>query len=112
MKALLLTAISLSAALAACGSSPFPQPTGADARRGNAHFANLTLAELQQGRTLYVSRCGSCHALKPPAELQPEQWQAEVTEMREKNGVKLSDAEAQAIVRYLTVAAESGPSAG
>jgi hypothetical protein len=28
--------------------------------------------------------------------------------MREKNGVKLSDTEAQAIVRYLAVAAESG----
>jgi mono/diheme cytochrome c family protein len=57
---------------------------------------------------LYVSRCGSCHSLKRPAELAPQQWQQEVTDMREKNGVKLSDAEAQAIVRYLSVAASPG----
>ena len=109
MKRLQCAALLLVAALAACGGSPYPQPTTADASRGAAHFPDLTLAELQQGRSLYVSRCGSCHALKPPAELPPQQWQAEVSEMREKNGVKLSDAEAQAIVRYLAVAsANSG----
>jgi hypothetical protein len=55
-----------------------------------------------------VSRCGSCHTLKRPAELPPEQWQEEVSDMRTKNGVKLSDAEAQAIARYLAVAATAG----
>lgn len=94
--------------LAACSGSALPEPTVADASRGGAHFPGLTLGELQQGRSLYVSRCGSCHALKRPAELPPEQWQEEVSEMRTKNGVKLSDAEAQAIVRYLAVAATAG----
>jgi cytochrome c5 len=98
----------LSVWLAACGGSPIPQPTAADASRGAAHFPDVTLSELEQGRSLYVSRCGSCHALKRPAELAPQQWEPEVTEMREKNGVKLSDAEARAIVRYLTVAATPG----
>jgi mono/diheme cytochrome c family protein len=96
------------AGLAACGASPIPQPTVADASRGSAHFPDLTLNELNHGRTLYMSRCGSCHVLKRPAELPAEQWQVEVTEMRSKNGVKLSDAEAQAIVRYLAVAATAG----
>ncbi len=85
-----------------------PQPTAADASRGSAHFPDLTLSELSQGRSLYVSRCGSCHALKRPAELPPAQWQVEVSDMRTKNGVKLSDEEARAIVRYLTVAASAG----
>lgn len=98
----------LIAALAACGGSPIPRPTQADAARGNARFPGLTLSELSQGRTLYVSRCGSCHALKPPAELSAERWETEVGEMREKNGVKLSDAEARAIVRYLAVASNAG----
>ena len=97
------------ACLAACGgSSPFPKPTAADQARGSAHFPDVTLTELSEGRTLYMSRCGSCHVLKRPVELAPEQWQVEVTEMRSKNGVKLSDAEAQAIIRYLTVAATAG----
>jgi hypothetical protein len=98
----------LSLSLLACGGSPIPQPTAGDASRGAAHFPNLTLAELEQGRGLYVSRCGSCHALKRPAELAPHQWEPEVTKMREENGVSLSDAEARAIVRYLTVAATPG----
>jgi mono/diheme cytochrome c family protein len=94
--------------LAACSGSALPEPTVADANRGSAHFPDLTLSELQQGRKLYLSRCGSCHTLKRPAELPPEQWQEEVSEMRTKNGVKLSDTEAQAIVRYLAVAATAG----
>jgi len=103
-----LVLVGVLACLAACGSSPFPQPTAADQARGSTHFPDLTLSELSQGRTLYVSRCGSCHVLKRPVELAPEQWQVEVTEMRNKNGVKLSDSEAQAIIRYLTIAATAG----
>jgi cytochrome c5 len=103
-------AVPLLACVAACGASAVPRLTAADASRGSAHFPDLTLNELAQGRTLYVSRCGSCHTLKSPVELAPEQWQVEVGEMRAKNGVKLSDAEAQAIVRYLAIAA--GASSG
>jgi hypothetical protein len=94
-------------ALWACGSSAVPQPTAADAARGSAHFPDLTLTELASGRELYVGRCSGCHALKPPSELPPERWQTEVSEMREKNGVKLSDVEARAILRYLVVAADA-----
>ena len=107
MKALRFVA-PLLAGLAACGGSAVPEPTAADASRGSVHFPDLTLSELNQGRSLYLNRCGSCHALKRPAELPPEQWQVEVGEMRNKNGVKLSDVEAQAIVRYLSIAATAG----
>jgi mono/diheme cytochrome c family protein len=94
--------------LSACGGSPIPRPTEADATRGRAAYPGLTLNELNQGRTLYVSRCGSCHALKRPSELGAERWETEVSKMREENGVKLTDAEAQSIVRYLAVAASAG----
>jgi len=107
VKALLVSSL-LSGLLAACSGSAIPHPTAADATRGSAHFPDVTLAELSHGRTLYVSRCGSCHSLKPPSELSAERWQTEVTEMRAKNGVKLSDSDAQAIIRYLTVASTSG----
>lgn len=104
----LLKALLFGALLSACSGPAMPQPTAADASRGAAQFPDLTLAELSQGRSLYLGRCGSCHALKRPAELSPSQWEHEVGEMREKNGVKLTDAEAQAIVRYLAVAATAG----
>lgn len=98
----------VTAALLSCGASPIPRPTAADAARASAHFPDVTLSELEQGRSLYLNRCGSCHALKRPGELAPERWPGEVSEMREKNGVRLSDIEARAIVRYLTTAATSG----
>jgi cytochrome c5 len=108
VKALLTGALIGAALLGACGGSAIPEPSAADASRGAAHFPDVTLAELEQGRKLYVSRCGSCHVLKRPMELPAEQWPGEVSEMRSKNGVKLSDAEAQAISRSLFVAATSG----
>lgn len=108
MRRWLVLAVVLAGALAACGGSPFPEPVAADTARATPLFPDVTLAELRQGRSLYLSRCGGCHALKRPQELPPEQWRVEVDEMRSKNGVKLSDAEAQAIVRYLAVAATSG----
>lgn len=108
MKSLPLLALLGAALLGACGSSPYPEPVAADAARAAPHFPGVTLGELQQGRSLYMSRCGGCHVLKRPSELPPAQWQVEVDEMRGKNGVKLSDNEAQAIVRYLAVAATAG----
>ena len=53
------------------------------------------------GRSLYVESCRGCHALKLPHEIPAEQWAHEVAEMRQKQAVELSDAEADAIVRYL-----------
>jgi len=97
----------LAGVLWACGGSAVPEPTSADATRVSSHFPDVTLSELSQGRSLYLSRCGSCHVLRRPAELAPDQWQAEVDEMRTKNGVKLSDGEARAILRYLVMAASS-----
>jgi mono/diheme cytochrome c family protein len=108
MKALLGVSLLGAALLGACAGSPYPEPAAADATRAAPHFPGVTLTELRHGRRLYLSRCGSCHALKPPGELSPEQWRAEVDEMRAKNGVKLSEPEAQAIVRYLAVAATAG----
>ncbi len=93
--------------LLACGSA-LPEPTASDATRGSRSFAGLTLAELQQGRQLYVARCAGCHVLKLPSELPPAGWPESVAEMRRKNGVRLSDEEAEAIVRYLVVAATPG----
>ena len=109
MKVRLVSILLLSiAAASGCAGSALPEPTTADANRGSTQFPDVTLAELQRGRSLYQSRCGSCHALKRPAELPAAQWQHEVSNMRENNGVKLSDAEARAIVRYLAIAASGG----
>ena len=68
--------------------------------RGRLDSAS-TLSDLQEGRELYRSRCGSCHALRDPTSLQPESWIEQVRDMREKKGVRLSSDEARRITAYL-----------
>jgi mono/diheme cytochrome c family protein len=87
-------------AIAAC-SSALPQPAPEHAGRAAERWPGTTVADLDRGRSLYVASCRGCHALKLPHEIPAEQWAHEVAEMREKQAVKLSDAEADAIVRYL-----------
>lgn len=36
--------------------------------------ATATLDELQQGRTLYINNCNSCHDLYSPDSYTPSQW--------------------------------------
>jgi hypothetical protein len=36
--------------------------------------ATATLDELQQGRTLYINNCNSCHDLYSPDDFTPTQW--------------------------------------
>jgi len=87
-------------ALAGCEVS-LPQPNAADAARLHGSGAELGLQDLELGRALYSSRCGSCHALRDPASERPEAWGAEVHEMRAKKGVRLTDDEEQRITAYL-----------
>lgn len=59
------------------------------------------MGELTQGRTLYVDRCASCHALKTPDALAADRWPAAIDKMRKLHGVKLTDGEADIMERYL-----------
>ena len=38
--------------------------------------ANATLAELQEGRTLYINNCGKCHSLYSPDDFSVSTWKA------------------------------------
>lgn len=72
------------AALAACRVAP-PQATAVDAER-----AHVALAELQQGRTLLVQKCGaSCHAAPLPSQHTALEWPASLDEMSARAGIDL-----------------------
>jgi hypothetical protein len=43
--------------------------------------ANATLAELQQGRTLYISNCGKCHSLHSPDDYSVSSWKSIMSRM-------------------------------
>lgn len=85
------------ALLAACGSPP-PVATAADAAR-----ANVQLADLQQGRSLLLAKCSSCHRVPAPAERRAAQWPHEVAAMAER--AKLDDNQHHLIAQYLVTMA-------
>jgi len=80
-------------ALSACGATP-PVATAGDAAR-----ANIALADLQQGRTLLIRKCGNCHQPPLPASQRVAAWPAKVGEMSARS--KLEAGQRELIEQYL-----------
>jgi hypothetical protein len=78
-----------------CARRMPPRATALDAQR-----ANMTLAELEQGRSLVVSKCGSrCHKPPMPNDHTPSEWPKAMDEMAPRASVTFD--ERRAIERYL-----------
>lgn len=92
-----LAIAALLAALAGCGVTP-PRATAADAQR-----ANVQLADLQDGRTLMVRKCGSCHAPPLPSDHTASEWPVKLEEMAERS--KLDREQRSLIQQYFVVMA-------
>ena len=86
----------------ACGASATPAPVQADVARIENRFPGTTLAELEKGRSVYLSRCTSCHAPVAPRSISAERWPHEVREMSER--ARLGEDESL-VVRYLVAQA-------
>ncbi len=87
--------LALGALLAACGMAP-PKASPADAQR-----ANVQLAELQDGRTLMVRKCGGCHAPPLPKDHTAYEWPSKLDEMADRS--KLRSDERHLIQQYFVV---------
>ena len=68
-------------------------PTTADAT------SNATLEELQQGRTLYIGNCGSCHGLYSPDDFSVSRWQSIMSGMAPKT--RMSSSEISLVTMYV-----------
>ena len=99
-RSIALAALVLVGGATACEAT-LPQANAADAARVAARFGNPSLSELQQGRSLYLARCGTCHALRDPRSESAEAWSAQVRDMRTNKGVLLSPDEERRITAYL-----------
>jgi len=99
-----LAAVVLAAAGAwlGCMPSSTPPPEHADVERVRSRFPDTTLAELETGRRLYLSRCTSCHAPVAPSSVPAERWPLEVREMSER--ARLGQDE-RSVVKYLVAQA-------
>jgi len=49
--------------IGACSASKIVVPSQTDADRGKETFPDLTMAQLLDGKTLYMENCGKCHKL-------------------------------------------------
>ncbi|HVN59307.1 MAG TPA: hypothetical protein VMT63_13485 [Bacteroidales bacterium] len=76
------------------GSSGPYVPTAADAT------ANATLAELQQGRTLYINSCEACHALPNPDDYTAGGWSSILGSMAPRTS--LSSSQVSLVYKYVT----------
>jgi sulfite dehydrogenase (cytochrome) subunit B len=89
----------------ACGALLLPASREAPAAPAPAREVDLTL-KAGPGRDVAASHCVICHSLEyipanAPA-MDRAAWQKTVQKMRERFGAPMSDAEAQAILDYLS----------
>ncbi|HZN63605.1 MAG TPA: hypothetical protein VFC90_14475 [Planctomycetota bacterium] len=89
-------AAALAATLSACAAF-VPEPDRADAGGNEA-----VLADLRQGRLLYIEKCAGCHRLHDVDAYGDDEWRAHVQDMVRENLVKLDRPEHASLVRYLT----------
>ncbi len=78
-----------------------PHASEADVQAAQSRFPGTSVTDLEQGRRDYVTRCTGCHHLHVPSKFPAHAWQQAVDEMRDKHGVKITDQEAQSVLRYL-----------
>lgn len=85
--------------LVACAPRTPPAATAGDANR-----ANVELAELSQGRTLLIQKCGSsCHTTPMPADHTVLEWPGKLDEMSDR--AKLEPMQRALIEKYLVTMA-------
>lgn len=101
-----LAALAALTALAACAAD-VPRATPLDAERAARTRPGTTLADLERGRSTYLSKCTSCHRPIAPRSIAGDRWPQHVDEMRER--AHLSAEEHDAIVLYLTTIATAPP---
>lgn len=86
----------LAGVLGACAAF-VPEPDRAD-----AGGSDVALAELRQGRRLYVEKCGGCHRLYDVDAYSDGEWRDHVQDMIREDLVKLNRDEQSVLVKYLT----------
>lgn len=95
MKRIFILAIPLSLiglALGACSESGFAPPP-VTKELGQTH-SQERIAQLEEGRHFYVSRCIECHTLPVAARFTESEWPSIVDEMGRRAGLKSKEREA------------------
>ena len=95
IKLILLVVVSgLFACSKSTSSSSLYTPTSSDAT------STATLADLQQGRTLYINNCGRCHGLYSPDTYTPAQWKSVIPNMAANTS--MTSSQVTLVTKYVT----------
>jgi mono/diheme cytochrome c family protein len=90
--------------LSACASATIEEPDAKDARWAATRWPGTSVSDLKGGRSLFVSRCASCHGLPEPTAKTPDQWANVIDEMAPR--ARLAPGDRDAVLRYLSAASE------
>jgi len=100
-------------ALASCFSAKLITPSQSDVDRVLSKYPDYSLADLNNGKSLFEKHCGICHGLKDPSSRTEIQWNSIVPKMTKKVNNKegnVLDANAEkAILRYLITMSTAKP---
>ena len=91
--------------LLCAGCVSIPHLTAAQVEWASTKWPETRADELEHGRSIYVSRCGSCHAAPEPKEVMQQTDADMVKEMADR--AKLTPEEQQAVMRFLEAATNS-----
>jgi cytochrome c553 len=94
--------LSVVVSLVAACSPGLPTATPMDAER-----AHVELADLQQGRSLTIAKCSSCHHVPLPTDRSAEQWPRMIDEMSVRS--HLDETQHHLIEAYLVTMANQPP---
>jgi cytochrome c5 len=109
MKSILFVAL-VTAVFWSCTATKSTAPSQADVETVSARFPGYSLVQLQEGKLLYESHCGTCHDLKDPKSKDESGWYRIVPVMSARVNGKtpgaLNEDKEQLIVRYLITMSE------
>lgn len=87
-----------------CATVKLQTPAASDIDRVKSSHPDYTLAEVNEGKTLYEQKCVACHGLKNPASETAAEWNHIVPEMVQKasrKGISIDSKQQELILKYL-----------
>lgn len=97
-------AAALAALLVGACAGAALEPDARDASWASTRWPGTSVAELQGGRSLFVARCSSCHALPEANVKTADEWARVIDEMAPR--AHLAAEERDRVLRYLSAASE------
>lgn len=77
-----------------------PKPEFYEPTESNASAHQVSLADLNSGRKVFLDNCGKCHRLYQPSKHDLAGWKETVTRMQPK--AQISDLDRDLVIKYLS----------